>query len=145
MSLHTRSQVQPNELNGKCVLCKPRLHPDPRHTILLGRSSPYGSAHSPLTPSTPSNEEARRRPLSRGDEQRRLGSSCVRGACVAVVGGASGSCSIRASVSDCTQLSLDGMRNSLRGTSSPPSLGWQRNTGSVSLAPPTDINTVCCI
>lgn len=90
-------------------------------------------------PSMSSSDEARRRLRTLSREQLRdkvpLGKampgssrSVSRERCLAedwTAGeGGSRSCSIRASVSDCMQLSLDGIRNSLRGTSS--LLGCQR-------------------
>lgn len=92
-------------------------------------------------PSMSSSDEARRRlrtlsreqlrdkvPVPRGKVMPGSSRSVSRERCLVedwTAGeGGSRSCSIRASVSDCMQLSLDGIRNSLRGTSS--LLGCQR-------------------
>lgn len=104
-----------------------------RHSLLLFRGSPGRLLHSALIPSMSSSDEARRRLRTLSWEQlrgnvprgkvmlgssrsvsreRRLVEDCAAGE------GGSRSCSIRASVSDCMQLSLDGIRNSFRGTSS---------------------------
>lgn len=104
-----------------------------RHSLLLVRGSPGRLFHSALMPSMSSSDEARRRLRTLSLEQLRgnvprgkacMGSSrSVRRERRLVEGWAAGdggsmSCSIRASVSDCIQLSLDGIRNSFRGTSS---------------------------
>jgi len=109
-----------------------------RNPLLLVCRSPGRLLHAALMPSMSSRDEVRRRlwtlsteplrgsgppwkalPGSRWSVSReqRLVEDWAAG------DGGSRSCSIRASVSDCMQLSLDGRRNSLRGTSS--LLGWR--------------------